>query len=91
MSSTDPTVGVETPNDDGSAVLAAPSTNLPPVLTVEEVARFLRVERKTVYETIARGELPGVRRFGRIIRISTSALLEWLANGQVRAGRSTRR
>jgi len=41
--------------------------NLPEVLTVEEVADLLRVDRKTAYAAIAEGGVPGVRRVGRCI------------------------
>ena len=64
----------------------------PPVLTVDEVAVILRVDRKTAYAVIAEGALPGVRRFGRCIRVSRDALLDWLGRGdepkQVRARRA---
>jgi excisionase family DNA binding protein len=45
-------------------------------LTVDEAACVLRVDRKTVYESIRRKRLPGVLRLGRTIRIRRSALLE---------------
>lgn len=44
-----------------------------PVLTVEETAAVLRVDRKTVCKAIAAGELPSLR-LGRVVRIPTSAL-----------------
>jgi excisionase family DNA binding protein len=60
------------------------------VLTVPEAAKLLRLNRKTVYEAIQRGEFPGARHIGGAIRISKSAVLEWLAEGQGRAPRSRR-
>ena len=51
---------------------------LPPVLTMHEVAHFLRVDRKTAYAMAKRGKLPGVRRVGRVVRVSRDALLSWL-------------
>jgi excisionase family DNA binding protein len=54
---------------------------LAPVLTVDEVAALLRIERKTAYAAIQRGEIPGVRRIGSILRISREAVLDWLARG----------
>ena len=59
----------------------ADASTLPPVLTVDEVAEILRVDRKTAYAAIAEGGLPGVRRLGRCIRVSRDALLEWLGQG----------
>lgn len=67
---------------------AAPSFDaLPPVLTVEEVADLMRVDRKTAYAAIADGGVPGVRRLGRCIRVSRDVFLRWLAEGESRQGR----
>lgn len=57
---------------------------LPPVLTVEEVADLMRVDRKTAYAAIADGDVPGVRRLGRCIRVSRDVFLRWLAEGEGR-------
>jgi excisionase family DNA binding protein len=69
---------------------ASTPSPLPHTLTVDEAADVLRVNRKTVYELVAAGELPGVRCFGRTIRIHRETLLRWLADGQGRAPRSRR-
>jgi hypothetical protein len=37
---------------------------------------------KTAYAAIAPGEVPGVRRVGRCIRVSPDVLLRWLAEGE---------
>jgi excisionase family DNA binding protein len=63
---------------------------LPSVLTVEEVADLLRVDRKTAYAAIAEGGMPGVRRVGRCIRVSREAFLDWLKEGE-RVPRGRRR
>lgn len=60
------------------------------VLTVEELAMMLRINRKTLYAAIGRGEVPGVRRIGGTIRISRDAVIAWLAEGQGRVLRSRR-
>lgn len=60
----------------------------PLTLTVDELANLLRMDRKTVYAAIQRGEIPGVRRIGRALRISRDAVLRWLAEGQGRVSRS---
>ncbi len=62
----------------------------PSVLNVDELAVLLRVERKTVYAAIARGEIPGVRRIGTLLRVSRERVLAWLAQGQDRVSRSRR-
>ena len=49
------------------------------VLDVEETARLLRVGRNTIYELVARGEIPH-RRLGKQIRFSRAALMSWLGS-----------
>ncbi len=74
----------------GSVVgLGLGGSGLPPVLTVEEVAELMRIDRKTAYAAFAEGEVPGVRRLGRCIRDSRDVLLLWLAEGE--GGRVERR
>lgn len=53
------------------------------VMDVEAVAAFLGVDRKTVYDYAARGEIP-CRRLGKRILFSRSALVAWL--GSCKAG-----
>jgi excisionase family DNA binding protein len=66
------------------------SSPLPLVLTVEEVAHLLRVNRKTVYQAATRGEIPGVRRIGnRTLRFYGPALSQWLETG--RGSKETRK
>ena len=48
------------------------------VITVDELATVLRVNRKTVYEAISENKIPGVVRVGRNIRISKQVVLKWL-------------
>jgi excisionase family DNA binding protein len=67
-----------------------PPTDEPTVLTVDELAALLRIERKTAYAAIARGEIPGARRIGGVIRISRAAVLEWLASEHSGVSRSRR-
>ena len=57
------------------------------VLTVDEAARLLRVNRKTLYDAVREGRVPGVIRLGRSIRIGRTALLGWLqGNGSPALG-----
>jgi excisionase family DNA binding protein len=58
------------------------------VLNVDELATLLRVNRKTVYDALSRGQIPGARRIGGRYRILRNAVLGWLADGQGRASRS---
>lgn len=55
----------------------------PEVLTVDEVAKLLRVNRKTVYEAVQRDEIPGAFHIGRVIRFSRDQLLTWAGQGRV--------
>lgn len=76
-----------------STALVAPQevVTLSEVMTVDELADAMRLDRKTVYGLIARGELPGVGRVGRSIRIHREAVLRWLADGRgvaLRQGRT---
>ncbi|MFP2962531.1 helix-turn-helix domain-containing protein [Myxococcus sp. 1LA] len=54
----------------------APSSGVPDFLTVEEAAALLRVNRKTLYESIRLGQLAGVVRIGKAVRIHRAALVE---------------
>jgi excisionase family DNA binding protein len=50
---------------------------LPAVLSIEEVALLLRVNRKTVYDAVRRAQIPGASRIGRIIRVDRDTFLTW--------------
>jgi excisionase family DNA binding protein len=58
------------------------ASSLPAVLTADELAALLRVDRKTVYAAFRAGELPGGRRIGGTIRFSRDAVLRWLEEGR---------
>jgi excisionase family DNA binding protein len=81
----------ENPNNSAeSEVCPSNQQQQPEVLTVDEVAALLRVNRKTVYEAIRRSEFPGARRIGGTIRICRRTVLAWLAEGQPSVSRSSR-
>lgn len=48
------------------------------VMNVEEAARRLNLNTKTVYEAIKRGQIPGAVRIGRAYRLSRKVFLNWL-------------
>lgn len=56
-------------------------------MTTEEVAALLRVNRKSVYAAVLRGDLPGVHRVGRKLRFSRDAVLAWLVDSDKARGR----
>jgi excisionase family DNA binding protein len=47
------------------------------IMTVEELAAYLKVDRQTVYRKFRKGELPGVR-IGRAIRFKRDVVDSWL-------------
>lgn len=49
------------------------------LLRGEEAAKLLNLGRSKTLEMMATGELPGVVRFGRSVRIHRVALERWLA------------
>jgi excisionase family DNA binding protein len=67
-----------TPNTDA----AAAEEPAPPTITVDEAAEMLDVNRNTLYDAIDRGEIGGVRRIGRLIRIHRESFMEWLRKGE---------
>lgn len=60
------------------------------IMTVDELAALLRMNRKSVYAAIKRHEIPGIRKIGGVLRASRSAVLAWLASGQGNVSRSPR-
>ncbi|MBJ6766123.1 helix-turn-helix domain-containing protein [Myxococcaceae bacterium JPH2] len=54
---------------------ASQGSHEPEFLTVEEAAALLRVNRKTLYEAIRFGQVPGVVRVGKALRIRRAALV----------------
>ena len=60
------------------AELQPPSSFESLLLRPAEAARLLSVGRSTLYELIARGDIPGVIRIGSAIRISRRALEGWI-------------
>lgn len=52
------------------------SDHLPNVLTVPEIASYLRIGRTTAYELVKRGEIPSLK-IGRQIRVLRDDLLNY--------------
>ena len=59
------------------------------VLTLEEIARLLKVPPDAVRSRAEEGELPG-RRFGKEWRFARNAVLAWLADGEAQKRRGTK-
>lgn len=75
---TEPATASRSCNTNGGGA-AGPPLDEPGFFTVDELASFMRLNRKTVYEMIRQDRIPGVRRFKRSIRIYIPAVLEWAA------------
>ena len=66
-----------------------PSHTAIEVLTADEVATLLRVDRKTIYEAAQRGEIPH-RRLGRRLIFERGSVLAWLRQSSAVAGDTQR-
>lgn len=60
-------------------------SELPDIMNVDQCAAFLQVNRKTVYEMVKLGELPGAQNCRGVIRIRKKSMLAWLDAGAVPA------
>lgn len=60
--------------------------DLPPVMTVQQVANFLQISQSACYEAVKRGEIPTIR-LGNRMRVTRAELARVLAGGQ--SGAST--
>jgi len=49
----------------------------PEVMTVDDLAKYLKLDRQTIYRRFRRGELPGVR-IGKAIRFKRDVVDAWL-------------
>jgi len=57
------------------------------ILTVDELASLLRINRDTAYKALAAGQIPGGRKIRGVYRINREAVLEWLNGNQRRSER----
>ncbi len=64
---------------------STPASDLPELLSVEEVAAFCGIGRSLAYSLVARGELPSVR-LGRLVRVPRAAILA-MVEGRPHAAR----
>lgn len=55
------------------------TTRLPDVLTLNEVAEYLRIPRSTAYKLAQEGKIPG-QKVGRHWRFWRSSINEWLSS-----------
>ena len=60
----------------------------PWLLSVCDVATVLRIGRSKAYQMLANGELPGVVRLGRAVRVSAKILWDWIDQQAAASGES---
>lgn len=58
---------------------------MPPVLTMEDVARYLRIGRSAAYELARRPDFPAIR-IGRYVRVNREAFLLWVGHPRLHSG-----
>jgi len=73
----------------GNEAIPNASSGDPCIMTVDEIAALLRLNRKTVYDLAHEGKIP-VRRIGRSLRASRESLMRWLSEATPRDTRRAR-
>jgi excisionase family DNA binding protein len=63
-----------------------PAVEAPAILTVDEVAEYLRIPRGSVYKLAQNGKIP-CQKVGKHWRFRREALDEWLSRGNSGEGR----
>jgi len=66
-------------------------SEMPFLLRPSEVAELLRTTRKAVYAMVSRGQLPGVVRVGRRVRVRRDELLHSLRQKSTPSPKETER
>ena len=64
--------------------------DLPPLLTVDEVADLLRTTRKAIYVMAQRGLLPGVLKIGRRLLVRRDDLIQLVTRRAASTGKNGR-
>ena len=60
------------------------------VLTIDELAHYLKVSKSTLYKLCQEGQVPG-RKIGRHWRFSKPVIDEWLKQTEIFGGGKTKR
>lgn len=58
----------------------------PELISIPDCARLLSIGRSRAYQLAASGDLPGVMRLGRSLRVHKRRLREWLESQSASAG-----
>ena len=73
----------------GQALRQPMDANDPPVMTIDEVAAYLRIPRASMYKLAQRGKIPG-QKLGRHWRFRREALDDWLGRAAEAKRRSVK-
>ena len=68
------------------AVSSLDALEVPPLMTVEELALLLQTSKGAVYARLARGGIPGALRLGRTLRFDRRIIVHWLSANSTSAG-----
>lgn len=73
--------------DRGSAAVSSLETlDVPPLMTVAELAALLQASKGAIYARLARGGIPGALRLGRTLRFDRRIIVHWLSANSTSAG-----
>jgi excisionase family DNA binding protein len=70
--------GITMPAETETEASGTDFEHLPPVLTVPEMAKLLRIGRGSAYELVRSGGVPSVK-VGKLVRIPRDGLILWLS------------
>ncbi len=71
---------------NSGAVSSLDAPDMPPLMTVEELAFLLQASKGSVYARLARGGIPGALRLGRTLRFDRRVIVQWLSANSTSAG-----
>jgi len=57
--------------------------DLPPIMSVEQFALWMHIARQSAYKAVRSGQVPGVVRIGKTLRIYRDAVIRWVEQGNV--------
>ena len=60
---------------------SSPPISAPATYTVPDLAGLLRISERHAWRLVGRDAVPGVIRFGRVVRFARAAVDDWIARG----------
>jgi excisionase family DNA binding protein len=74
---------LQSPEGTGTRSAAEPAKSAPDLMTVKEVAEYLRISPSAAYSRIDRGQVPGVVKDCRKVRVRRRDLLRYVRENSV--------